>query len=79
MKKSMKSAIATAALVAFGASWTLAQDARFADADTNSSGMVSLSEFQAALPDATMDQFTAADADGDGALTADEFSAVVSG
>ncbi len=79
MKTLIKSAIAAAALAAFGAGGTLAKDARFAAADTNGSGMVSLSEFQAALPEATAAQFAAADADGDGALTADEFSALVSG
>lgn len=79
MKTLIKSAIAAAALGTFGAGWTLAQDVKFAAADTNGSGMVSLSEFQAALPDATAERFAAADADGDGALTRDEFSALTSG
>lgn len=46
-----------------------------ADLDTNTDGMLSIEELQAANPDITAEQFAALDADGDGALNADEVSA----
>ncbi|PJA59699.1 MAG: calcium-binding protein, partial [Rhodobacterales bacterium CG_4_9_14_3_um_filter_71_31] len=44
-------------------------------------GVVTLSEFQAAFPEATAEQFAAADGDGDGdgALTAAEFATLIGG
>jgi Ca2+-binding EF-hand superfamily protein len=49
----------------------LAQDAIDADGD----GMVTMSEFQDAMPDAEAGTFSQADTDGDGALSADEIAA----
>ena len=49
----------------------LAQDAMDADGD----GMVTMTEFQDAMPDAKAGTFSQADTDGDGALSADEIAA----
>jgi hypothetical protein len=66
-----------AAFLALGASWALAQDARFAAADADGDGAVSLAEAQALFPDMTEEDFAAADGDGDGALSEDEFLAML--
>ena len=49
----------------------LAQDAMDADGD----GMVTMSEFQDAMPDAEADTFSMVDTNADGALSADEIAA----
>lgn len=49
----------------------LAQDAMDADGD----GMVTMSEFQDAMPDAEADTFSQVDTDADGALSAEEIAA----
>ena len=43
--------------------------------DTDGDGMVTMSEFQEAMPDAEEGLFSEADTDGDGALNADEVAA----
>lgn len=43
--------------------------------DADGDGMVSMEEFQAAMPDAAEGTFEAADTDGDGMLTEDEVAA----
>lgn len=43
--------------------------------DTDGDGMVTMSEFQEAMPDAEAGTFSQIDADGDGALNADEVAA----
>lgn len=48
----------------------------FATVDADASGGATLAEVQAALPDVTQEQFTAADADGNGELSAEEFATV---
>ena len=45
------------------------------DMDSDGDGMVTWEEVQAAAPDVTEDQFKMLDANGDGALDADEVSA----
>ncbi|WP_306151459.1 EF-hand domain-containing protein [Roseovarius sp. MMSF_3281] len=49
----------------------LAENAMDADGD----GMVTMTEFQEAMPDAEAGTFSQADTDGDGALNADEVAA----
>jgi len=49
----------------------LAQDAMDADGD----GMVTMSEFQDAMPDAEADTFSMVDTNADGALSAEEIAA----
>ena len=53
-----------------------AQAAEFAEVDGDSDGMVSMEEAQAAMPDLSEEKFTAADADGDGSLNAEEFASL---
>jgi opacity protein-like surface antigen len=53
---------------------TAAQAADMAAVDTDGNGTVSMEEAKAAMPDMTDDAFTAADANGDGQLDADEFA-----
>jgi len=50
----------------------------FASVDADVSGGVSLTEAQVAWPDLTEDAFTAADADANGELSAEEYAALVS-
>lgn len=47
------------------------------DADANADKMLTLEELQAAYPEISEDQFTLADANGDGALTEQELSDAV--
>jgi len=65
-----------AALIAGAA---LAQGASFSATDADGDGAVTLSELQAAFPEATAEQFAVADANADGVLTADEFATLVAG
>jgi opacity protein-like surface antigen len=53
---------------------TAAQAADMAAVDTDGNGTVSMEEAKAAMPDMADDAFTAADANGDGQLDADEFA-----
>ncbi|MCT8999054.1 hypothetical protein [Chelativorans intermedius] len=56
-----------------------AQAADFATVDADQSGTVSMEELQAAMPDVTEEAFTAADTDGSGDLSEDEFNAAFGG
>lgn len=49
----------------------------FATVDADASGGITLVEAQAAWPDLTEDAFNAADADGNGELSAEEYDALV--
>jgi hypothetical protein len=49
----------------------------FVSVDTDVSGGVSLTEAQVAWPDLTEEAFTAADLDGNGELSAEEYDALV--
>ncbi|MCW5722831.1 MAG: hypothetical protein KIS86_16985 [Devosia sp.] len=49
----------------------------FASVDTDTSGGISFAEAQAAWPDLTQEAFTAADLDGNGELSADEYDGLV--
>ena len=49
----------------------------FASVDADASGGVTLAEAQVAWPDLTEDAFTAADTDGNGELSVDEYDALV--
>lgn len=53
-----------------------AQAADFADVDTDADGSVSLDEAVSQMPDLTEDAFLSADANEDGALSADEFASM---
>ncbi|MFC3703978.1 hypothetical protein ACFOOL_04335 [Devosia honganensis] len=48
----------------------------FASVDTDANGSVSLAEAQVAWPDLTEEAFNAADTDGNGELSADEYDAL---
>lgn len=49
----------------------------FASVDTDTSGGISLTEAQVAWPDLTAEAFAAADVDGNGELSAEEYDALV--
>lgn len=49
----------------------------FVGADTDKSGLVSWAEFSVLYPDATEQEFQAADLDQDGELTQDEFDSLI--
>jgi Ca2+-binding EF-hand superfamily protein len=49
----------------------------FSAMDADGDGYVTMSEFQQAMPEATSDTFTAADANADGALSEEEVAAAV--
>lgn len=69
--KRILAALAVSAL-AVGA----AQAADFAEVDTDADGIVSLDEAVSMMPDLTEDAFISADANADGALTAEEFASM---
>lgn len=69
--------LAMAAALITGAA--LAQEASFSATDANGDSVVTLSELQAAFPEASAEQFAVADANADGALTAEEFATLVAG
>lgn len=73
----MRKILAAAAIVAF-ASPAFAQ-LDFDAVDVNADGVVTWEELQAAVPDATEEQFQAADLDGSGDLDREEFSALLGG
>ncbi|MBO9588707.1 hypothetical protein [Devosia sp.] len=71
--------IVLSSLVIFGLTGAaMAQAATdFASVDTDANGGVSLVEAQVAWPDLTQEAFTAADTDGNGELSAEEYDALV--
>ncbi len=71
----MKKILITLGIVAFAAS-AHAAGPDFATADTDQNGMVSMEELKAAMPDVTDEAATAADADADGSLNAEEYAAL---
>lgn len=68
MFKKITAATFATALIAPG--FALAQSG-----DTDGDGMVSMSEFQAAYPEASADVFSSVDTDADGALSDEEIAA----
>ncbi len=70
----MKKILATAAaLTTLALASAQADGMKFETVDTDKSGSVSMEELVAALPTVTDAQFKAADLDGDGQLSKDEF------
>ncbi len=63
------------AFVAISALATAAAQAQTTVMDTDGNGLFSMEELIVAFPDLTPEVFTAADADADGALSADELAA----
>lgn len=53
----------------------MAQGGDFATLDANGDGFVTMAEFQAVMPDVSVDAFMEADADADGALSEEELTA----
>lgn len=53
----------------------LAQGMDFDTLDANGDGFVTMAEFQAAMPDVSVDAFMEADTNADGALSQDELAA----
>lgn len=70
----MKKILAVLALSAM--TFAGAQAAEMSAVDTDANGSVSMEEAKAAMPEMTDEQFTAADADGDGSLNEEEFAAI---
>ncbi len=60
----------------FASTAAFAAEADFASADANSDGAVTMEEVLAVMPGMTAEQFNAADADGSGTLSEEEFKAV---
>ncbi|UJQ93657.1 hypothetical protein [Mariluticola halotolerans] len=57
----------------------IAQDATFADIDTDQSGDLSFAELTVTMPDLTMEAFTAADVDANGAISEEEYATLSAG
>ncbi len=64
--------------LAIGSTLAFAADEKFAAADRDGNGQLSMAEVILAMPDATPDAFNSADSDANGALTEDEFLAAIS-
>lgn len=71
----MKKLLTALALAGFAAAPALAQTADWATTDANADGMVTMEEGATAGYDWTEDQFKAADTDGNGSLSEEEFTA----
>ncbi len=71
----MKLFASVATIAALTAGAALAQDVAFTDVDANADGLLSLEEVQGAAPEVTEDQFNTYDADVDGFLNQEEFTA----
>ena len=52
----------------------MAQEADFATLDANGDGFVTMAEFQAVMPEVSVDAFMQADANADGALNEEELT-----
>jgi hypothetical protein len=74
----MKKIVLTSLFAIGLSSAALAQAATdFASVDTDVNGSISLAEAQVAWPDLTEEAYTAADTDGNGELSAEEYDALV--
>jgi Ca2+-binding EF-hand superfamily protein len=73
----MKKTLATIAALTFAGA-AVAQAASFAELDVDQNGELTYAEITATMPDMTMDAFTAADTDGSGSLSEEEFKAATS-
>lgn len=71
----MKKLFATLAVSLFATSAALAVE--MSEADTDTDGVISITEAQAVVPGLTEEAFAAADVDKDGTLNAEEFAQLV--
>ncbi len=71
----MKKLFATLAVSLFATSAALAVE--MSEADTDTDGVISMTEAQAVVPGLTEEAFAAADVDKDGTLNAEEFAQLV--
>ncbi|MEP3274999.1 MAG: hypothetical protein ABJN26_27235 [Stappiaceae bacterium] len=71
----MKKLLATLAVSLFATSAALAVE--MTEADTDTDGVISITEAQAVVPGLTEEAFVAADLDKDGTLNAEEFAKLV--
>lgn len=69
-----KTALGLVALIALATPALAQVPLNFTEVDTDASGELSYSELQAVWPDLTADQFSAADLDLNGSLSADELA-----
>ena len=80
MRKLMIAALAASAPLVMSGTPSFAQSAPdYATLDANGDGTVTLAEVKAALPDLADENIIAADADKDGALSAEEYAALSAG
>ncbi len=63
--------------IALGSTLAFAADEKFAAADRDGNGQLSMAEVILAMPDATPEAFTTADSDENGALNEAEFLAAI--
>jgi len=68
----MRKLIITLAASAFAV--TAAQAVELTEIDADNNGVISMEEAKVAMPDLSVEDFTAADADGDGSLNAEELA-----
>lgn len=68
--------LAIAAATAFLSTTAVAAEGDFMKADQDTDGALSYQEVMAVMPGMTADQFKAADADGNGVLSKEEFASV---
>lgn len=71
----MRKTLLSLTVAAFAAP-SLLMAATFEEVDTDADGMVSMEEAMTAMPEASVEDLTALDSDGDGALSPEEFSAM---
>ena len=72
----MKKYVALAAALLLGSSVALAAKPAFGDLDTDGDGMISAEEAMGGMEGFTEEDYAAADADGDGSLSEQEFELV---
>ncbi len=76
MTSAIKTTLAAIAALGLTTGIALAQTPEFPAVDANADSAISWEELAAAWPDMTQEQFTTADADASGGLSAEEYAAL---